>query len=165
MTRTFRARRFVALAGALSLGAGLLAACSSGSAGDDTSSPADTSTSASDTPAVKPADTLTLTSGYAAGDATGNFLDDAVKAFTEKTGELSAVKDAVADSTAPAVLKSVAADIVGASAMTPWLDNAYDPQIVSTYLSQTQMLLGGQRTPEGVMDDVRATAKRVRDAS
>ncbi len=86
MTRTFRARRFVALAGALSLGAGLLAACSSGSAGDDTSSPADTSTSASDTPAVEPADTLTLTSGYAAGDATGNFLDDAVAAFTAKTG-------------------------------------------------------------------------------
>lgn len=87
------------------------------------------------------------------------------EAFTEKTGELSAVTDAVADSKAPAVLKSVASDIVDASAMTPWLDNAYDPQIVSTYLSQTQMLLGGQQTPEGVMDAVRATAKRVRDAS
>jgi raffinose/stachyose/melibiose transport system substrate-binding protein len=87
------------------------------------------------------------------------------QAFTEKTGELSAVKDAVADSDAPEILKSIAKDIVAASAMTPWLDNAYDPQIVSSYLSQTQMLLGGQQTPEGVMDDVRATAKRVRDAS
>ena len=87
------------------------------------------------------------------------------EAFTEKTGELSAVKDAVADSSAPAVLKSVATSIVDASAMTPWLDNAYDPQIVSTYLSQTQMLLGGQSSPGGVMDEVRATAKRVRDAS
>jgi len=87
------------------------------------------------------------------------------QAFTEKTGELSAVKGAVADSDAPEILKSIADDIVSASAMTPWLDNAYDPQIVSSYLSQTQMLLGGQQTPEGVMDDVRATAKRVRDAS
>ncbi|MFF1573503.1 ABC transporter substrate-binding protein [Leifsonia sp. NPDC058292] len=87
------------------------------------------------------------------------------QAFTEKTGELSAVKDAVADSDAPAILKSIAGDIVKASAMTPWLDNAYDPQIVTAYLSQTQMLLGGQRSPEDVMDEVRATAKRVRDAS
>lgn len=86
-------------------------------------------------------------------------------AFTEKTGELSAVKGAVADSTAPEILKSIADQIVSASSMTPWLDNAYDPQIVSSYLSQTQMLLGGQQTPEGVMDEVRATAKRVRDAS
>ncbi|MFG1955337.1 ABC transporter substrate-binding protein [Micromonospora sp. NPDC048830] len=86
-------------------------------------------------------------------------------AYTEKTGELSAVVGAVEESKAPAVLKGMTKEIVDASAMTPWLDNAYDPQIVKAYLSETQLMLGGQQTPEGVMDAVRAAAERVRSGS
>lgn len=86
-------------------------------------------------------------------------------AYTEKTGEISAVVGAVEDSSAPEIMKSIARDIVGASAMTPWLDNAYDPQIVQAYLSETQMLLGGQQTPQGVMEAVRRAAELVRTQS
>jgi raffinose/stachyose/melibiose transport system substrate-binding protein len=86
-------------------------------------------------------------------------------AYTEETGELSAVVDAVAESDAPDILKQMALDIVGATAMTPWLDNAYDPQIVQAYLAETQLMLGGQQTPEGVMTAVQQAAERVHDAS
>lgn len=86
-------------------------------------------------------------------------------AYTEQTGELSAVIGAVEESTAPEVLKGMAKDIVNASAMTPWLDNAYDPQIVQAYLSETQLLLGRKQSPEGVMETVRKAAALVRKQS
>lgn len=86
-------------------------------------------------------------------------------AYTEVTGELSAVVGAVEEADAPDNLKAIAAEIVDASAMTPWLDNAYDPQIVQAYLSETQLMLAGQQTPEGVMAAVQAAAQRVRDGS
>lgn len=82
--------------------------------------------------------------------------------YTEATGELSAVVGAVDAATAPPILAEIAGEVVGASAMTPWLDNAYDPQIVQAYLSETQLMLGGDQTPEGVMTAVRAAAERVR---
>jgi raffinose/stachyose/melibiose transport system substrate-binding protein len=86
-------------------------------------------------------------------------------AYTEETGELSAVVDAVAESDAPQILKDIAVQIVDASEMTPWLDNAYDPQIVQAYLAETQLMLGGQQTPEGVMTAVQEAAERVRAES
>ncbi len=86
-------------------------------------------------------------------------------AYTEATGELSAVQGAVEESDAPAISKELAQGIVDASAMTTWLDNAYDPQIVQAYLAETQLMLSGQQTPEGVMKAVQEAAERVRDAS
>lgn len=86
-------------------------------------------------------------------------------AYTEKTGELSAVVGAVEESDAPDILKSIATDIVDASAMTPWLDNAYDAQIVQAYLSETQLMLGGQKSAKDVMKAVQEAAALVRDAS
>jgi raffinose/stachyose/melibiose transport system substrate-binding protein len=85
--------------------------------------------------------------------------------YTDATGELSAVIDAVAESDAPEVSKDIAEQIVSASAMTTWLDNAYDAQIVQAYLSETQLMLSGQQTPEGVMSAVQDAAARVRSGS
>ncbi|WP_372469125.1 extracellular solute-binding protein [Microbacterium maritypicum] len=86
-------------------------------------------------------------------------------AYAEQAGELSAVVGAVEDADVPEITKELAQGIVDASAMTTWLDNAYDPQIVQAYLAETQLMLSGQQTPEGVMAAVQEAAKRVRDAS
>ncbi|GAA3032458.1 ABC transporter substrate-binding protein [Microbacterium dextranolyticum] len=86
-------------------------------------------------------------------------------AYAEKAGELSPVKGAVEEAKVPEISKELAKGIVDASAMTTWLDNAYDPQIVQAYLSETQLMLSGQQTPEGVMKAVQEAAQRVRDAS
>lgn len=82
--------------------------------------------------------------------------------YTERTGELSAVIDAVADSQAPQIQQELAVQIIEATAMTPWLDNAYDPQIVQTYMSEAQLMLGGQRNPADVMQAVQAAAEQTR---
>lgn len=85
--------------------------------------------------------------------------------YSEETGELSAVQGAVDKADVPEISKELAKGIVDASAMTTWLDNAYDPQIVQAYLTETQLMLSGQQTPEGVMKAVQDAASRVRDAS
>ncbi|MFS0854094.1 ABC transporter substrate-binding protein [Microbacterium sp. 179-I 3D4 NHS] len=86
-------------------------------------------------------------------------------AYAERAGELSPVKDAVQEADVPEISKELAQGIIDASAMTTWLDNAYDPQIVQAYLAETQLMLSGQQTPEGVMAAVQEAAQRVRDAS
>lgn len=83
-------------------------------------------------------------------------------AYTEQTGELSAVVGAVEESDSPQIIKTLAQQIVDADAMTPWLDNAYEPQIVATYLSEAQSMLVGQNTPAGVMEAVAQTAAQAR---
>lgn len=85
--------------------------------------------------------------------------------YMEDAGELSPIKGAVDEADVPQIVKDMSDDIVNASQMTPWLDNMYDPQIVQVYLSETQLMLGGQQTPEGVMKKVQASAERVRNAS
>ena len=82
--------------------------------------------------------------------------------YTEQTGELSAVQGAVEAADVKPIAKQLAADIVAASAMTTWLDNAYDPRIVQAYLAETQLMLGGQQTPEDVMKAVQEAAALVR---
>lgn len=82
--------------------------------------------------------------------------------YTERTGELSAVIDAVADSQASEIQQELAIQIIEATAMTPWLDNAYDPQIVQTYMSEAQLMLGGQTDPQAVMQAVQASAEQTR---
>ena len=83
-------------------------------------------------------------------------------AYTEQTGELSAVIGAVEEADVSDAQKQSAQEIINASAMTTWLDNAYDPQIVQAYLAEAQMMIGGQQTPEGVMAAVQEAAARVR---
>lgn len=85
--------------------------------------------------------------------------------YTEDTGELSAVKGAVEEADVAPITKELAQGIVDATAMTTWLDNAYDPQIVQAYLTETQLMLNGQQTPEGVMQAVQDAAARVRAES
>lgn len=85
--------------------------------------------------------------------------------YTEDTGELSAIVGAVDEAEVPEIAKELAQQILDASEMTAWLDNAYDPQIVSTWLTEAQLMLGGQQTPEGVMEKVQETSERVRSAS
>ncbi|WP_456286571.1 extracellular solute-binding protein [Microbacterium sp. JZ70] len=85
--------------------------------------------------------------------------------YTEDTGELSAVQGAVEKADVSDTTKELAGQILDASEMTPWLDNAYDPQIVATYLAEAQLMLGGQQTPEGVMQKVQEVAERVRSAA
>lgn len=85
--------------------------------------------------------------------------------YAEDAGELSPVKGAVEEADVPEISKELAQGIVDASAMTTWLDNAYDPQIVQAYLAETQLMVSGQQTPEGVMKAVQEAAKRVRDAA
>ncbi|WP_167133061.1 extracellular solute-binding protein [Paramicrobacterium chengjingii] len=85
--------------------------------------------------------------------------------YMEDTGELSPIKGAVDEADVPQIVKDMSDDIIDASQMTPWLDNAYDPQIVQVYLSETQLMLGGQQTPEGVMKKVQEAAERTRNAS
>lgn len=85
--------------------------------------------------------------------------------YTEQTGELSAVQGAVEAADVAPITKELAQGIVDATAMTTWLDNAYDPQIVQAYLTETQLMLNGQQTPEGVMKAVQDAAARVRSES
>lgn len=85
--------------------------------------------------------------------------------YTESTGELSATQGAVEQADVSDTTKALAQQILDASEMTAWLDNMYDPQIVATYLTEAQLMLGGSQTPEGVMEKVQETAERVRDAS
>jgi raffinose/stachyose/melibiose transport system substrate-binding protein len=85
--------------------------------------------------------------------------------YTEATGELSAVQGAVEEADVSDTTKELAQQILDASEMTAWLDNAYDPQIVATYLAEAQLMLGGQQTPEGVIQKVQETAERVRAAA
>ena len=82
--------------------------------------------------------------------------------WTNQTGELTAIKGGVDRSSAPDSVKEMANNIAASSEMTPWLDNALDQRLVSTYLSETQLLLGVQKTPTDVMQAVQATAKKVR---
>ena len=82
--------------------------------------------------------------------------------WTNQTGELSAITGAVAKSDAPDAVKDMATNISKSSDMTPWLDNALDQRLVATYLTETQLLLGGEKSPEQVMQQVQATAKQVR---
>ncbi|MGO1851411.1 hypothetical protein, partial [Microbacterium sp.] len=85
--------------------------------------------------------------------------------YTENTGELSAVQGAVEEADVSDTTKELAQQILDASEMTSWLDNAYDPQIVATYLSEAQLMLSGEQTPDGVMQKVQEAAERVRSAS
>lgn len=82
--------------------------------------------------------------------------------WTDTTGDLTAIESAMADTNVPAAVKELAKGIAASSAMTPWLDNALDPQLVSTYLSETQLMLGGEKSAADVMSQVQATAARLR---
>lgn len=85
--------------------------------------------------------------------------------YTETTGELSATRGAVDEADVSDTTTQLAQQILDASDMTAWLDNMYDPQIVATYLTEAQLMLGGSQSAEDVMVKVQETATRVRDAS
>lgn len=82
--------------------------------------------------------------------------------WTDETGDLTAIESAIADTKAPEPVKELAAQMAESSSMTPWLDNAIDPQLVSVYLTETQLMLGGEKSAADVMAQVQATADRLR---
>ena len=82
--------------------------------------------------------------------------------WTDETGDLTAIESAIGDTQAPEPVKELAAQMAESSSMTPWLDNALDPQLVSTYLTETQLMLGGEKSAADVMTQVQATAARLR---
>lgn len=90
------------------------------------------------------------------------FTDEWGTKWTDMTGELSALKGAVDKSSAPDSVKEMANVIANSSEMTPWLDNALDQRLVATYLSETQLFIGGAKSAQDVMKSVRETAKQVR---
>jgi len=48
--------------------------------------------------------------------------------------------------------------IADSSYLMPWLDTANTPRVAQAWLSSLQALVGGQMTPEAVMETVRSAA-------
>lgn len=90
------------------------------------------------------------------------FTEEWGQKWTDMTGELSPIKGAVEKSSVPAPVKEMAKVLAESSEMTPWLDNALDQRLVATYLSETQLFIGGKVSAEQVMKKVQATAAQVR---
>ncbi|MBB6098359.1 raffinose/stachyose/melibiose transport system substrate-binding protein [Deinobacterium chartae] len=82
--------------------------------------------------------------------------------LTRDTGEMSTIRGAVNADTAPPAIVEAAQQVEQAQGMTMWLDNALDSTIVDAYLRGTQLLIGGEKTPEQVMRDVQQAAQKVR---
>lgn len=78
------------------------------------------------------------------------------------THEISAIQGATEAADVPAQTKQTAKDVGQAGQMTAWLDNAIDPKLVPVYLSQTQLLLGGQESAEQVMKEVQTAAAGIK---
>lgn len=54
-------------------------------------------------------------------------------------------------------------DIAAASYLMPWLDTVNHPRVASVWLSDVQAFIGGSKTAQEVVDDVRKTAQAVRN--
>lgn len=83
--------------------------------------------------------------------------------FTSECGQLNAIKGGVtADNVSGAALEAY--DVVmRASSTAPWFDNAVNINIADIFMRGGQSLATGQATPEEIMADVQAEAKRLQD--
>lgn len=81
--------------------------------------------------------------------------------MTKETSLVSAVTGAVNSNTADAKQVGIAATIQQASGMANWLDTVLESHVVDTYLTNAQLLVGNQATPEDVMKAVQKTAKEI----
>lgn len=85
----------------------------------------------------------------------------ASKQLTE-VSEYSAIKGMTSPENGASKLQQKAVDqIVNAEEMAVWFDTAVDISIVDAYLSNTQLMLGGELTPEEVMEKVQEAASNL----
>jgi raffinose/stachyose/melibiose transport system substrate-binding protein len=82
--------------------------------------------------------------------------------FTKTDGQLNAVQGAVDEgNTSPARLEAYEL-VTNASATTPWFDNAVNINIADIFMRGGQTLANEQTTPEDIMKEVQAEAKRLK---
>lgn len=73
----------------------------------------------------------------------------------------SCVDGAINEETADEKLMAMSDTIKGASSINLWLDNATDAEVCAVYLSGIQAMVGGDMTPEKVMENVRSKVQQV----
>jgi raffinose/stachyose/melibiose transport system substrate-binding protein len=83
--------------------------------------------------------------------------------LTAATGIISPVKGAVNPQSATPQQLVAFEQIMNAGDPYIWLDTALDSSVADAYMRGVQLLLDGQKTPQEVMVDVQAAAKRVRE--
>jgi raffinose/stachyose/melibiose transport system substrate-binding protein len=77
-------------------------------------------------------------------------------------GKYSAVKGTVNENnSSPEQLEAVQS-ILNTKEMAPWFDMSIDARIADAYLTGTQMMLNGDKTPKQIMRDVQKAADTVR---
>lgn len=77
----------------------------------------------------------------------------------KEVSEYSAVEGTTIPENGASELQQKAVDqIVNADDLAVWFDTAVDIKIVDVYLSSVQLMLGGEKTPEKVMEDVQQAA-------
>jgi raffinose/stachyose/melibiose transport system substrate-binding protein len=82
--------------------------------------------------------------------------------FTKNDGQLNAVNGAIDEgNTSPTGLEAYEI-VTNASATTPWFDNAVNINIADIFMRGGQTLANDQTTPEEIMKEVQAEAKRLK---
>jgi len=82
--------------------------------------------------------------------------------MVKETMMISTVDGAINKETASENLIKIAETIKSASSINVWLDNATNSEVVATYLSGIQAMVGKSMTAEEVMADVQKTVKDVK---
>lgn len=85
--------------------------------------------------------------------------------WVKQTSVISTTKGAVTTENSLPVMVQVIKQVEASNDMAIWIDTMLDGQIVNPYLAGLQELLNKTKTPEQIMSDVQAAAKRVREAS
>ena len=74
----------------------------------------------------------------------------------------SCVDGAINENSANEKMSLMAETIKNAPTINPWLDNATDSEVVTTYQASIQAMVGGAKTAEEVMADVQAKVAQVK---
>lgn len=74
----------------------------------------------------------------------------------------SCVDGAINENSANEKMSLMAETIKNAPTINPWLDNATDSEVVTTYQASIQAMVGGAKTAEEVMADVQAKVSQVK---
>jgi raffinose/stachyose/melibiose transport system substrate-binding protein len=85
--------------------------------------------------------------------------------LVKDVGKYSAVKDTANSENTTSEQLDAVDNILKAEEMAPWFDMAIDSRIADAYLTGTQLMLNGDKTPKQVMKDVQKAANSVRAES
>lgn len=85
--------------------------------------------------------------------------------LVKDVGKYSAVKETTNRTNATPEQIEAVNKILDAKEMVPWFDTDVDIEIVDAYLNGVQMMLNGQKSPKGIMKDVRKAAASLRESS